>query len=352
MITLTKGSLFAHINQYLTVYLPKHRRVSPNTVRAYTVALDLLVDFVKDQKKVPLQDVTFSMLTAETILAFLDGLENERGCSISTRNSRLAAIRAFVTYVAAMDITAVVILEEIEKVPTKKQIKVEVIDYMTMNAVSAIAAVPDSRVPRGLRDRFFIILMYDLGARCQEMIDIELCDLRFGERTTITLHGKGGKDRTVPIMDSTAAYLKQYLDVYHKGEYTACSRPLFYSETQGKIHTISDRRIRYMLRDYGAIARETCAEVPENVHPHLFRHSRAMHLYQGGMDLTLVSQWLGHSQLESTRIYAHADTEHKRKAIAAATPPDSPLGKKLSPERYTIADEDMLKRLAGLKKKN
>jgi site-specific recombinase XerD len=349
MIALTKGSLFAHINRYLTVYLPTHRKVSPNTIRAYTATLNLLVDFVKNQKKVPLQDVTFSMLTAETVLSFLDNLETERRCGISTRNSRLAAIRAFVTYVASMDITAVVVLEELKKVPTKKQSRVEVIDYMTMNAVSAIAAVPDSHVPRGLRDRFFIILMYDLGARCQEMIDIELCDLRFGERTTITLHGKGGKDRTVPIMDSTAAYLKQYLNVYHKDEYTGSSRPLFYSETHGKIHTITDRRIRYMLKDYGAIARESCVEVPENVHPHLFRHSRAMHLYQGGMDLTLVSQWLGHSQLESTRIYAHADTEHKRKAIAAATPPDSPLGRKLSPERFIISDEDMLKRLAGLK---
>ncbi|GHV17176.1 hypothetical protein FACS18949_05140 [Clostridia bacterium] len=107
--------------------------------------------------------------------------------------------------------------------------------------------------------------------------------------------------------------------------------------------------IRYMMKEYGEKAREHCTEVPENVHPHLFRHSRAMHLYQGGMDLTLVSQWLGHSQLETTQIYAHADTEHKRKAIAAATPGDSLLGKKLSPERFTVSDEDTLKRLAGLR---
>ena len=90
-------------------------------------------------------------------------------------------------------------------------------------------------------------------------------------------------------------------------------------------------------------------EVPENVHPHLFRHSRAMHLYQQGMDLTLVSQWLGHANLETTQVYAHADTEHKRKAIAAATPADNPLHAKLSPERFTISDDETLKRLYGLR---
>jgi site-specific recombinase XerD len=118
----------------------------------------------------------------------------------------------------------------------------------------------------------------------------------------------------------------------------------------GERYALSDRRIRYLLKDYAGKARATCIEVPENVHPHMFRHSRAMHLYQEGMDLTLVSQWLGHAQLETTRIYAHADTEHKRKAIAAATSAESPLFSKLNPNRYTVTDEDALKRLVGLRK--
>jgi len=112
---------------------------------------------------------------------------------------------------------------------------------------------------------------------------------------------------------------------------------------------LTDRLIRYMLQKYGEMAKTACQDVPENVHPHLFRHSRAMHLYQEGMDLTLISQWLGHAQLETTQIYAYADTEQKRKAIVATTPKDNPLYAKLNPTRCMVTDEKTLKRLAGLR---
>lgn len=114
-------------------------------------------------------------------------------------------------------------------------------------------------------------------------------------------------------------------------------------------HKLTARNMRYVLRAYGEKAGLECPEVPEKIFPHLLRHSRAMHLYQEGMDLTLVSQWLGHSQLETTQIYAHADTEQKRKAIAAATPPDNPLYSKLNSARYTVTDEETLKKLMGLR---
>lgn len=124
---------------------------------------------------------------------------------------------------------------------------------------------------------------------------------------------------------------------------------MFYSVTHGEKHPLTPRMPQYILQKYGEQARYICQEVPEKVHPHLFRHSRAMHLYQGGMDLTLVSQWLGHSQLETTQIYAHADTEHKRIAIANSTSPDNQLYSKLNSARYTISDEDTLKKLTGLR---
>ena len=103
------------------------------------------------------------------------------------------------------------------------------------------------------------------------------------------------------------------------------------------------------MKEYGLAARKYCLEIPDNVHPHLFRHSRAMHLYQGGMDLTLVSQWLGHANLQTTLIYAHADTEQKRKAIELATGSMSPVKKNPSSGVYTVNDEDTLRKLYGLK---
>jgi len=349
MTKFGNSTLFKLIHDYLKVYLPKQRKLSHNTIRSYREALELLVDFVKAQKNIPLQDVTFEMLTAETVTAYLAYLEDERGCSVATRNNRLAAVRAFLEYAADRDVTTAFVLNDMKKVPVKKPNKVEAIHYMSMAAITAIVEQTDATSPKGLRDRVFMILMYDTGARIQEMIDIKICDLRLGKTSTVMLHGKGSKIRSVPLMDKTVQHLHKYISVFHDDVPSASEVPLFYSEIHGRRNALSDRRIRYLLKDYGSKARAVCPEVPENVHPHLWRHSRAMHLYQQGMDLTLVSQWLGHAQLETTQVYAFADTEHKRKAIAAATPKDNPLNTKLSPGRFTVSDEETLKRLTGLR---
>ena len=131
MTKFGNSTLFSLIHDYLKLYLPKQRKLSPNTIRSYREALELLVDFVKRRNKVPLMDVTFEMLTPETILAYLDHLESERSCSVSTRNNRLAAVRAFLEYSADRDITTVIIRSELKKVPVKKPDKIEVISYMS-----------------------------------------------------------------------------------------------------------------------------------------------------------------------------------------------------------------------------
>lgn len=348
MIKFKKGSLFAHIRRYLKDYLPEQRKVSEHTVRSYGNALEQLVDFVKNQKRIPLADVTFDMLDSEMILAYLSYSETEKGCSVSTRNNRLAAIRAFIKYAASVDVSAAVFLEEIKKIPVKKLEKTEPVGYMSMKAITVILEQPDIAKLNGLRDRFFMILLYDTGARISEMIRIELCDLHISKKSKITLHGKGGKDRTIPIMDMTVNHLRKHLSVFHPGGADG-KEPLFYTESHGQRNPLSPSCIRKFLEIYGDSARKICSEVLDSIHPHLWRHSRAMHLYQEGMDLTLVSQWLGHTQLETTLVYAHADTEHKRKAIAAATPPGSPLGKRLNPARAAIPDDDTIKRLTGMK---
>ena len=198
MTKFGNSTLFGLIHDYLKVYLPKQRKLSPNTIRSYREALELLVDFVKGQKGVPLQDVTFEMLTAEMIASYLDYLEVERGCSVATRNNRLAAIRAFAEYTVDRDVTTAVVLTDLKKVPLKKPDKVEVIGYMSMAAISAIVAQTDETTQKGLRDRVFMILMYDTGARIQEMMDINLCDLRLGRTPTITLHGKARALKSAP----------------------------------------------------------------------------------------------------------------------------------------------------------
>lgn len=342
-------SLFSLIHDYLKIYLPKQRNVSPNTIRSYRKSLEELLDYVKDCRQISLGEVTFDHLTTDAILSFLEYLEVERGCSVPTRNTRFAAIRAFMDYAADNDLTLVANLNKLKKVPFKKSDRAVAVDYMSTAAITAIIEQPDTSMPKGLRDQFFMILLYDTGARVQEILNIKLSDLQLGHLPKVTLYGKGRKTRIVPLMEKTALHLKKYLMAFHADAVSAADLPLFYSVTHGEKHPLTPRMAQYILQKYGEQARCICQDVPEKVHPHLFRHSRAMHLYQEGMDLTLVSQWLGHSQLETTQIYAHADTEHKRKAIEAATPQDNPLYSKLNPARYTVTDEETLKRLTGLK---
>lgn len=349
MKRFSSNTLFSLIHDYLKVYLPKQRKLSPNTIRSYREALELLMDYTKELKRVSLADVTFEMLSAELIIGYLDYLETERGCSVATRNQRLAAIRAFCVYAAERDVTTVFVLEELKKVPLKKPDEVTVIGYMSMDAIAAITAQADPDTHKGIRDRFFMMLMYDTGARLQEMLDIKLCDIRISKTSTITLHGKGGKVRSVPLMEKTVGHLQKYLSLFHADVSHSADIPLFYTAIHGKMNALSASCVRLFLSQYANSARELCPEVPANVHPHLWRHSRAMHLYQQGMDLTLVQQWLGHSQLVTTQMYAHADTEHKRKAIAAATPADNPLHAKLNAARFKITDDETLKRLMGLR---
>jgi len=345
---LAKGTLLGRVHDFLIVYLPKHRHVSPNTIRSYKKSLELLFDYLKASKSVPLGDVTFEMVTAETVTAFLDYLEDERKCSISTRNQRLTAIRSFIAYVAMMDITVAANLSELEGIPLKKAVAT-VVEYMSEEAVSAILGEADTTTPIGLRDRCIMILMYDSAARIQEVIDIKLGDFRWGKNPTVTLHGKGRKDRSVPISEKTAEHLRLYMSHFHGETKNDPDAPLFYSVIHGCRNHLSLRCVRELIRKHGESAMTKCPEVPQNVHPHLFRHSRSVHLYQHGMPMELVSQWLGHANLETTiGFYARADTEHKRKAIEKATSSGKKSPTDIQTKRFTVTDEETLKRLAGL----
>jgi site-specific recombinase XerD len=342
-------TLFSLVRDFFKVYLPDMRHSSPHTIRAYQTSLEMLFDFVKDRRKISLSEITFDMIDHNTLSAFLDWLENGRGCGIATRNHRLMCIGAFYAYAAKMEPTAVIYQAELAKVPRKKPDKPELIDYMSETAVKAILAQPDTSTPKGLRDRFLLMMFYDTAARIQEVLDIRLSDIRLGATPTVLLHGKGSKTRAVPLMEKTVGHFQNYIKVFHPGESAYSEQYLFYVARNGLKNRMCDDNARRLMFAYGEAAKKVCPDVPGNIHPHLWRHSRAMHLYQHGMDLTLISQWLGHARLDTTFIYAHADTEQKRRAIAEATPPDSPLKEKLNAARFTVDDDAVLKRLYGLR---
>ncbi|MDO4553642.1 MAG: tyrosine-type recombinase/integrase [Lachnospiraceae bacterium] len=339
--------LFQLIHDFLKIYLPNQRCCSPNTIKSYRTVLNQLLEYISNENHISFGSLTFEMLTTKAITGYLEWLVTEKSCCSRTRNHRLVCISSFFSYTAIINPENVILHNNISKIPRQKTEKFAGVEYMSEEAVRILLEQPVTSTQKGVRDQFFMILLYDTGARIQEMLDIRICDMRLSKISSVQLHGKGSKIRSVPLMHETVSHFMNYKNIFHAGENEYSQTPLFYVEQHGVKHAMSDDNVRKFMKKYRTLAREICMEVPENVHPHLWRHSRAMHLYQHGMDLTLIAQWLGHSSLETSLIYAHADTEQKRKAI------EKSMGREViggvNPPKYSITDEELLKRLCGLK---
>ncbi len=339
--------LYSLIRDYLMIYLPVQRKASNYTVTTYRTVLNQFLRYVSDHKKVPLRSITADMINSKTVNGYLDSISVDKKFSPATRNNRLAALKAFLEYAAACAPEYIAISSEISAIKFQKSDRFAKVDYMSEAAVKALLAEPDVTTKIGLRDQFLMIFLYDTGARIQEALGVKLCDLKLDDTPTVKLFGKGGKVRIVPLMTDTVKHLRNYLNVFHQDVSLRSDNWLFYVERRGQRNPMSDDAVRIRLQKYADSARLKCPEVPEKVYPHLWRHTRAMHLYQHGMDLTLISQWLGHANVETTLVYAHADTEDKRKAIEKAMMGED-YSETTDEERYTVNDEAILKQLYGL----
>ncbi|WRK53383.1 tyrosine-type recombinase/integrase [Coprobacillaceae bacterium CR2/5/TPMF4] len=193
----------------------------------------------------------------------------------------------------------------------KNQLKEE----LSIKQVHAILSQPNINKRKGRRDCCLMTILYDTGCRCDELLSLKLKDLRFNKDVCdIKILGKGRKYRATPLSKQATKILKTYLQeekIIDNEQY------LFSTNYNGFKHKMSADNVDRILSKYENELRTLGFEIP-HLHPHLFRHTRAMHLYKNGVSLSLISQWLGHSNLETTLIYAYADTEMKRKAIDKA----------------------------------
>ena len=345
---LKKNDLFNITLDYFKSYLPLMRKSSPATIHTYQLALERYLDYLKEQNAVKLYEVTISMMDKKAMTTYLNYLEKEKNCSVSTRNHRRACIRAFIKYAATCNVEAASIWNRIQSVPKAAESK-KPIEYLTVKATEAIISQPSTSTKKGKRDSFLLLFLYQTGARVQELVDIRICDLALDGRNVAALHGKGSKTRSIPLRKKLVEHLEKYLKMFHSNVNRYSTETLFYSIHKNEHTRMTEDNVRKLVKEYGKQAREKEPSIPKNVHPHMFRHSIAMHLYQNGVALPLVSQWLGHSRLETTLIYAYADTEQKREAIEKAIPEDSTLKSFLNSERYSLDDDDLIKQLYGLK---
>lgn len=335
------------ISDYFRVYLPQFKKRSAHTIRSYRMALNSLLDFVAKEMNIKLSEITFEVIDSKMVAKYLAHLD-ENGNSLTTRNLRLNCIKAFYSYAAEVSTETIAFEREISKIPKATVPKYRKVDYLSVKAVNVLLDQPNTQTAKGRRDRFFMLLMYDTGTRLAEIREMKLCDITWGKKAEVKLLGKGRKERAVPITDSVAAELKEYAREFHAATGKYSDDYLFFIEQRGGRFPFSDSIARKIIRSYGESAKEAWHEIPDIVHPHMLRHSRAMHLYQKGNDLSLIQQWLGHSNLETTLVYAYADTEHKRKALEASIDPASPLAKRRNAERFTLSDDDTVRKLYGL----
>ncbi len=194
--------------------------------------------------------------------------------------------------------------------------------------------------------RIIIIVIFSVSVA--KIRNLKLGDIIWSRKVECKFSGKGRKERLVPITDAVAVELKTYLNEFHPNADKYSDDYLFYVKQYGQAVSFSDSAARKIVREYGEAAQKACAEIACIVHPHMLRHSRAMHLYQKGNDLALIQQWLGHANMETTLVYAYADTEHKRKALEATIDPDSPLAKRRNAQRFTVSDDETVRKLYGL----
>ena len=304
------------IEQYFCDYLMKQRSASPETISSYRDAFCLFLRFSEQQFGKKPVTLTLADFDAPQVLAFLESLEKQRLCSVRSRNARLAALRSFLQYAARQEPATLATISHTLAIPVKRFDRVPV-SYLSREEVAAILAAPDRDTWSGLRDAVMLATMYNTGARASEIIRLNVEDLELGPTATVRLHGKGRKDRVIPLWKDTRRQLADWL----KKISTTHDSPLFPNRRNERLTRTG---VRSRLNSAVAAARQTCPSLRKRrVFPHLIRHSTAMHLLQSGVDITVIALWLGHESTVTTHMYVEADLNMKKRAIAKITMPAS-----------------------------
>jgi len=303
------------VREFFCDRLINQQNVSPHTVAAYRDSFRLLLGFVRQHRNKTPATLTIDDIDAPTVLAFLDDLEAARDNAVRTRNARLAAIRAFVTYASARDPTALPVAQRILAIPSKRFDR-PLLGHLTRPEVEAVLDAPDRTQWSGRRDRVLFTLMYNTGARVSEAIGLCRSDLTVGPVASVRIRGKGRKDRTVPLWKATASLLIAWLSEVAPGDQT----PLFPNRHGG---ALSRSAVEDRLEQAVSVAATHCPSLQKkNISPHTLRHTTAMHLLQAGVDVTVIALWLGHESPETTHQYMEADVEMKRRVLNQLSEPD------------------------------
>jgi site-specific recombinase XerD len=297
-------------------YLPIQKGLAANTLLAYRDAIKLLLCFAADTLHKSADALNVEEIDEALVLAFLDHLENVRGCTPRTRNARLAAIRVFFGFIAREEPVLLLQCQKIRTIPLKRS-EHKTVEYLEEAEMQALLDAVDVNARTAARDKALLLLLYNTGARVSEVVGIKIKDLRLQGAAYVTLLGKGKKHRSCPLWSETAQAIQAYLKTRPpQGPET---EQLFLNANGAPVTRFG---IRHILHKYATLARDKCPSMgAKAVNPHTIRHTTAMHLLRAGNDINMVSYWLGHADINTTHVYVEIDMDMKRKMLEKTAAP-------------------------------
>lgn len=313
---MKKPTDFAYaLSKFFSEYLTGLCNFSEHTIMSYRDTFKLFLKFCKVEEKLTAEEITFDKISMGMIERFLQWLKTERNASVSTCNQRLAAVHAFFKYVQYEHPEYSALCQKVLFIKFAKAPKSE-LSYVSVEGIKLLLSVPDTTTMQGRRELAILSLLYDSGARVDEIVNLCAGDVRLMNPATVRLTGKGRKVRSVPLLKGNVDILSAYFNDQKTRLINKKGNILFVNHSGQKL---TRSGISYILHKNAEAARKLQPElIPEKLTPHCLRHSKAMHLLQAGVNLIYIRDFLGHTDVKTTQIYARADVTLKRQAIEKA----------------------------------
>lgn len=298
------------VRRFLLEHLVTERNLSVNTQHSYRDTFRLLLPFAASKAGVSVDHLRVLDITPAVVRRFLLHLEQDRRCSIGTRNQRLAAIHALARFVGEHSPEHVAWCGQIRLLPHKRGTRA-MISYLTEAEMRALLGAPQRSTEQGYRDYVLLLFLYNSGARASEAAALRIQDLDTRSRL-VRITGKGNKQRVCPLWPETVGHLRRLIAGQSRDE------PLFHNRlkqplTRFGIHTLVERHATHAAKHEPSL-------LSKRVSPHTIRHSTATHLLRAGVDINTIRGWLGHASINTTNVYAEIDLDAKAKALAACAP--------------------------------
>ncbi len=322
------------VTTFFRSHLSTELGLSSNTIASYSDCMKLLIHYACERFSCQPEAIDLNSMTNELVIDFLNDLEQQRGNGPNSRNQRLAAIKTFFHFIARHVPEMALANERIQGIRLKRT-EHRPPPSLTVEEVVAIIDTPDPHTLIGARDRALLQLLYNTGARVQELADITMGDLRTGSAPTVTLTGKGKKTRNIPLWQESVDQINQYVDLRNQ---EGIETDYLFCNARGKALTRFGIGRRVAL--HASRAASKCPSLQgRDVSPHTFRHTTALHLIEADNDIAVVKDWLGHADIKTASLYLEISIERKRKALEKVPPP---LGE-IPPETPQWKQPELLK---------